>query len=140
MNDKQINQSFLGVGWSFPPEFNTLSGVVTLREGVDDIADSIKVIVNTIPGERILRPRFGCNLRDHIFEPLDISLKIQVMDIIERALILHEPRIDVNNIILKESTDPLEGKLLIEIDYTIRGTNTRYNLVFPYYLSEATDI
>ena len=134
-----INKSFLGTGWSFPPEFNTTAGVVLLRENEEDIAESLKIILTTIPGERILRPGFGCNLRDYLFEPLDVTLKTHLRDLIERALILHEPRIDVNNVLLQESVNPLEGQTLIEVDYTIRGTNTRYNLVFPFYLEEASD-
>lgn len=129
-------QSFLGTGWSFPPTFNRLARQVESVSNEQDVEQSLQIILSTSLGERVMLPRFGCNVRDHLFEPLDASLKTYLRDLIETALLYYEPRIDINSVLLRQSADPLEGKLIVEIDYTVRGTNTRYNLVYPFYLSE----
>lgn len=133
-------KSFLGTGWSFPPTFNQHLGQVELVSNENDIKQSLEIIITTSMKERVMRPRFGCDLKDFVFEPLDASLKTYLRDVIETAINYFEPRIEVESIRLKDSTDPLEGKLWIEIEYMIRATNTRYNEVYPYNLFEATDI
>lgn len=130
-------QSFLGTGWSFPPTFNRQARQVESVSNEQDIEQSLQIILSTSLGERVMLSRFGCNVRDYLFEPLDASLKTYLRDLIETALLYYEPRIDINSVLLRQSADPLEGKLIVEIDYTVRGTNTRYNLVYPFYLSEA---
>jgi len=130
-------QSFLGTGWSFPPTFDRIGRRVESVSDEKDIEQSLQIILSTSLGERVMQPRFGCNVRDYILEPLDASLKSYLRDLIETALLYYEPRIDIDGVLLSQSTDPLEGKLIVEIEYTVRGTNTRYNLVYPFYLSEA---
>ncbi|WP_298420542.1 GPW/gp25 family protein [uncultured Kordia sp.] len=131
--------TYLGKGWDFPPTFLERKGEVKLISDVEDIDKSLQTIVTTRRGERVMRPLFGCDLTDKIFENLNAT-QINIMkNRVEEAIILFEPRIDVIKIAL-DTQNILEGKFLIKVEYIIRATNTRRNIVFPYYLTEATDI
>ena len=126
--------SFLGVGWSFPPAFDNEGGEIQMLKGEDDIQSSLQVLLGTRLGERVMQPLFGCNLDAMIFELLDATLKTEMRNLIQNAILYFEPRINVDKIDL-ESADT-DGLILITVNYTIRSTNTRGNLVYPYYLSE----
>ena len=126
--------SFLGVGWSFPPVFDNEGGEVQMLKGEDDIQSSLQVLLGTRLGERVMQPLFGCNLDALIFELLDATLKTEMRDLIQNAILYFEPRINVDKIDL-ESADT-DGLILITVNYTVRSTNTRGNLVYPFYLSE----
>ena len=127
-------KSFLGVGWSFPPAFDNVGGEVEMLKGEDDIQSSLQVLLATRLGERVVQPLFGCNLDAMMFELLDTTLKTEMRDLIQKAILYFEPRINVDQIDL-ESSDT-NGLILITVNYTVRSTNTRGNLVFPFYLSE----
>jgi len=131
--------SFLGTGWSFPPRFEKRTNKVTLVSDEEDIHESLVILLSTRPGERVMNPLYGCNLDDLIFSPLNLTLKTYVADLIETAVLYFEPRIDLDKVQINENND-LEGELLIELNYRIRSTNTRRNLVYPFYRGEATDI
>lgn len=133
------NKSFLGRGWSFPPEFNRGTKAVKMLEDEADINSSLEILLATRLGERIMVPDYGCNLEELLFEPLNITIKTYVVDLIETAILYHEPRIDVNKIKI-DPTNELEGVLLINIDYTIRTTNSRRNMVFPFYKQEGNEL
>jgi uncharacterized protein len=128
---------FLGVGWSFPPKFNRDSAQVEMRSNEEDIDESLQILLSTIPGERIMRPDYGCNLEELLFNPINLSLTTYISDLIRTAILYHEPRIDVEKIDFSES-DPLEGEVRIQIDYKVRATNSRKNLVFPFYKGEGS--
>lgn len=133
------NQSFLGRGWSFPPAFDkTNKGVAMLEEEVD-IKSSLEILLSTKLGERVMVPEYGCAMENLLFEPLTTTLATFMKDLIKTAILYYEPRIDVEKIDMSES-DELEGKVIISIDYLVRSTNTRYNIVFPYYKNEGTNI
>jgi phage baseplate assembly protein W len=133
------NKSFLGTGWSFPPEFdNTIKNVVMISDE-EDIQSSLEILLSTRPGERVMRPDYGCNLDELVFEALTTTFTTYIKDLITTAILYHEPRIQVNKIDLQESGE-LEGKILIVIEYTIRSTNSRYNFVYPFYRAEGTEI
>jgi len=132
-------KAFLGTGWAFPPEFIKSQRATKMISDEEDISSSLHVLLTTRLGERIMLPKYGCNLDELLFENLDRTLITYVSDLIETAILYHEPRIDVTNIDISE-TDPQEGKLEIKIDYTIRATNARTNMVFPFYKEEGTDI
>ena len=132
------NIPFLGTGWAFPPEFELTSGELALTSGDLDIKNSLVLLLSTIPGERKMSPLYGIDLSVLLFETLSTSLKTRVTDMISRAILRFEPRIDLNEVHYAEI--PLEGMLFITLYYTIRTTNTRTNLVFPYYLMEGTDL
>lgn len=126
--------SFLGRGWSFPPA-RAGAADVALVAAEEDVRQAILVILETAPGERVMRPDFGCGLRRLVFEPLSATLRTLVRKEVEDALTAWEPRIDVREVAV--TAPPREsGTLLIDIRYVVRSTNTFYNLVYPFYLQE----
>ena len=131
--------NFLGTGWGFPPHFDANTKTVQLTTGVEDINNSLNILLSTRLGERIMLPEYGCNLDELIFESLDITLKTYIKDLISNAILYHEPRIDVSNIEL-DTTNELEGKILIRIEYIMRITNSRANMVFPFYKIEGSEV
>jgi phage baseplate assembly protein W len=131
MNEEK---SFLGVGWSFPPAFDNTGGEVQMLKGEDDIQSSLQVLLATRLGERVMQPLFGCNLDAMMFELLDTTLKTEMRDLIQKAILYFEPRVNVDQIDLESMNT--DGLILIKVNYTVRSTNTRGNLVFPFYLSE----
>lgn len=133
------NASFLGRGWSFPLGFSTDGGAVKMSDREEDIRQSLTILLSTSPGERTMRPDYGCGLRRMVFETPTESIKAKIRDEIRRAVLLFEPRIDLSRIEF-ESNDEFEAKLLINLEYTIRSINARSNMVYPFYFIEGTDI
>lgn len=131
--------SFLGTGWSFPPEFQKETKGVKMLEDEADIKSSLDILLSTRLGERIMVPDYGCNLDELLFKPLNISVKTYVVDLIKTAILYHEPRIDVRKISI-DQTNELNGELLINIEYIVRATNSRKNMVFPFYKGEGTEL
>ena len=131
--------SFLGTGWSFPPTFDFDSGQVELVSDLDDIRESLNILLSTSLGERVMQPDYGCNLDDYMFESLNNSLIGLIKHHVENAILFYEPRIIAENVDVTaaDSTDLIEGKFTITVEYTIPETNSRYNYVFDYYLNEA---
>ena len=134
-----MDRSFLGRGWSFPPSFNLSRVDVEMLEQEADIASSLEILLSTIQGERIMLPEFGCNLDELLFENLDTRMKTLMADIIESAILYHEPRIQLETVNLTDSLEQ-EGIVLITVVYRIKTTNSRFNFVYPYYKLEGTDI
>jgi phage baseplate assembly protein W len=132
------SRSFLGTGWSFPPTFRRESGGVDLVADEADIAESLRILLHTSLGERVMRPRYGANLRDHVFDPMDAATITFIEDLIRTAVIYHEPRIRVDGVTV--SPDQAAGRLDVGVTYVVRSTNTRFNLVIPYYLPEESDV
>ena len=134
-----MNLPFLGRGWSFPPTFNRTASGVEMLEDEADIVSSLEVLLSTAQGERVMLPQYGCKLDELLFENLDTRMKTLMADKVESAILYHEPRIELENVVLDESRE-LEGVVLINIVYRVKTTNSRFNLVFPYYKLEATDV
>ncbi|MDO7174061.1 GPW/gp25 family protein [Mariniflexile sp. AS56] len=134
-----IKKSFLGTGWAFPPEFVKEQKQTKMISNEEDIKSSLHILLTTRLGERIMLPNYGCNLEALLFESLNRTLITYTVDLIKTAILYHEPRIDVIKIDISE-TDPLEGKLIVSIDYIVRATNSRTNMVFPFYKEEGTNI
>jgi len=127
--------SFLGRGWSFPPVFVKSEREVKMLEAEDDVKSSIELILSTETGERVMQPGFGWKRDRWLFEGLTTTAATAIQQEIETALLLYEPRIDLNEVRLIPA--PKEtGRVEILVDYTVRNTNTRNNLVFPFYLTE----
>jgi phage baseplate assembly protein W len=126
-------RAFLGRGWAFPYQMDA-SGDVHMVEMEEDIRQSVRIILETSPGERVMRPDFGAGLRPLVFEPISAATAALVRHRVEQALIAWEPRID--SITVSVRADPPQGRLMIEIRYRVRSTNTFYNLVYPFYLIE----
>jgi len=132
-------KSFLGTGWAFPVTFNYTLGTVNMAAEVRDIEQSLTILLNTRPGERVMRPDFGCALDDLMFESLDASIITYIKDLITNAILFYEPRVNLLNIEIV--TDPAmiwEGRVLIQLDLVVRTTNGRFNFVYDFYKREAT--
>ena len=102
----------------------------------EDIHQSIQILFSTLPGERLMQEAFGCDLSGYVFEEIDQSLINSMHRTISDAILYHEPRIKLERLQISESPSE-KGLLLISMDYAIRGTNSRYNMVYPFYLKEA---
>lgn len=129
--------NFLGRGWAFPVEFNQNTSQVLLTEKEEDIRQSLIILLNTTIGERVLRPEYGCNMEDLLFEALNVTTATMITNRIKRAILFHEPRIKTDQVDLRP--DFQEGRVEVLISYTIISTNNRKNLVYPYLFIEATD-
>lgn len=132
------DDSFLGTGWGFPPTFDRGLGGVAMISDEEDIRSSLEILLSTDIGERVMQPRYGCNMHRLVFEPLDTTLQAYMEDLIRTAILYFEPRILLNGVTL--TPQYLEGRIDILIDYTVATTNTRSNYVYPYYLREGTEI
>ncbi|TCM86123.1 GPW/gp25 family protein [Rhodovulum steppense] len=134
---RQDDPSFLGRGWAFPPSFDPQNGAAMLVEAEDDIAESLRILMATRPGERVMQPGYGCRLHDLVFEPLDSETEAGIEVAISRAILFFEPRITLLGV--EVSADGwLEGTIRIRLDYKLRATNARHNRVFPFYRTEGT--
>jgi len=130
---------YIGIGWSFPPAFNHYANQVEMTTEDDDIKGSLEIILTTKLGERLLRPLFGCDLTIKVFETMNSNQVNMIKNMIEECILLYEPRIDVEKISI-QTNNAFEGVFYIHIDYTIRATNSRRNIVFPFYINEGTDL
>lgn len=128
---------FFGTGWSFPPTFYGGGAEVELVSGEADIRQSLQIILSTSMNERIMHSGFGCELNRFVFDEIDVSLINKMRSLVSDALLKHEPRIQVKEVDI-QVTGADNGLLLISINYLVRTTNNRYNLVYPFYLKEAT--
>jgi phage baseplate assembly protein W len=132
------DRSFLGRGWTFPPTFRREWYGVELLSDAEDVKSSIHIILSTLNGERVMLPTFGCNLLPAIFQVMNVPNIALIEKVVREALIYHEPRIIVGD--LTSEFFPDQGLLQIDISFTIIVTNTRTNYVFPFYVTEATNI
>jgi hypothetical protein len=128
--------SFLGRGWSFPPIFDKNAGDVRLVSDIEDIQQSLQILFTTIPNERFLQPNYGCDMTPMVFEPIDLSNLTYMKMLINNAILYFEPRIKPEK--LELNPDLTNGIVLIDLTYFVMQTNTRYNMVFPYYLKEGS--
>jgi phage baseplate assembly protein W len=127
------SKAFLGRGWAFPIGVDG-AGAIAEAAYETDIEQSVRIILGTEPGERVMRPDFGAGLRGLVFEPINTTTMALVQFRVRNALIQWEPRID--SVTVNVSAEPPIGKLKIDISYRIRTTNTFYNLVYPFYIRE----
>jgi uncharacterized protein len=127
---------FLGTGWSFPPEFGPGGAEVALVSELEDVHQSLVILFSTALGERPMQESFGCKLDAVLFEEMDQALVNRITSLIHDAVLQHETRIQLDEVDV--SADASEsGVLRIRLDYAILGSNSRYNMVFPFYLNEA---
>ena len=129
-------RDFLGAGWKFPIQTDAF-GEIVLSQNEQNIKESILIIVMTSRGERVMRPEFGCDIRDLVFEPINVGTLALVEANIRESLTLFEQRIDVLSVDARADKEEADrGKLLITVNYRVRTTNSEFNLVFPLYLKE----
>jgi uncharacterized protein len=130
-------ESFLGKGWTFPPTFNNVLGSVQMVADEKDIFQSLNILLSTQLKERVMRSDFGCDLSPLLYENITVTLLTKIKGIIENAILLYEPRIDLIEVDFFND-DTNNGVINIDIIYKIRATNSRKNYVYPYYLEEGT--
>jgi uncharacterized protein len=135
--NSNTNASFLGKGWGFPPGFSQNGRDVMQVSEQEDIQQSLFILLNTAQGERIMREDFGCDLQRFMYEEISQSLINSLTLLITNSVLYYEPRILLNTVTIDES-EQTQGLLNISIDYTVRSTNSRFNLVYPFYLNEAS--
>jgi phage baseplate assembly protein W len=128
--------SFLGRGWGFPPMFSRQTSQVIMTSDEEDINKSLEILLSTTIGERFLQPLYGCNLEEYVFETMNASTKTSIKITVKNAILMFEPRI---KLLVVELLDDFisEGRIDISVDYEVINTNTRFNLVYPFYLNEA---
>ena len=129
------DRTFLGQGWAFPPQFDTGITPTKMVSANEDIQQSLHILLSTRKRERIMRPDFGCDLHELVFRNMDLTSRTQLIEAIEKAVLYYEPRITLDEVLLDTSEEP-NGILRITLEYTIRMTNTRTNMVYPYYYEE----
>jgi phage baseplate assembly protein W len=129
--------AFLGTGWGFPPTFSNGGKAVDMVSGVADIHESLHILLTTRPGERVLQEDFGCALDSVVFEEIDQSMLNALASSISDAILYGEPRIILEAISVIESEEQ-PGMLLINLTYSIPATNSRFNMVYPFLINEAT--
>ncbi len=132
-------KSFLGTGWSFPPVFSPANRGAVMVSDEEDIRQSLVILFSTNPGERVMQPGYGCPLRSLMFQPLDEGTLTVMRDMVRKAVLFYEPRIDLDSV----DVDPeraLEGVLMVRLAYRVRSTNSRSNMVYPFHFLEATDL
>ena len=127
-------KEFLGVGWKFPVKLDA-SGRFELSKYEEDIEESIRIILGTIPGERVMQPEFGCGIYEYVFSTINISNLALIEEEVKKALTLYELRIEIIKVKAYPDTNR-DGVILIDIEYRVISTNTRQNLVYPFYLTE----
>ncbi|MDF2837297.1 MAG: baseplate protein [Paenibacillus sp.] len=132
-----MSAPFLGKGWKFPVQVDKTTGRIRMSEGEEDIEEAIRIIIRTSKGERLMRPDFGCGLRGFVFGTTDdMSMRLIASDVKE-AIRDWEPR--VKDIEVTARPDPVgNGRVLLEVGYTVRSTNNLFNQVYPFYLEEGT--
>jgi uncharacterized protein len=135
----QTYTSFLGTGWSFPPEFVLESGEVLMTSDEADIAASLKILLGTALGERLFNPKYGLDMHGMLFEPMSTTMKTFLKDLTRNAILIYEPRIDLLSLELDTSAQ-LEGKVAIILEYEVRATNSRFNLVYPFYIADGSEV
>jgi phage baseplate assembly protein W len=127
------NTDFLGLGWNFPVSLDHTGQIELAPDSEEGIRQSIWTILATSPGERVMRPGFGCGIHDLVFGVNNAATATAVTRAVRQALATWEPRIDVLD--AQAAPDPSRSNvLLIQISYQVRSTNSRFNLVYPFYL------
>ena len=128
-------KAFLGRGWAMPVALDPRTGLVASVAYEEDIRQSILIILETSPGERVMRPNFGCGIHEMVFTAVDSTALQRIRSTVEEALRRCEARIDVLGVNIDEAAT-LDGQLVVEIEYRVRQTNQLGNLVFPFYFRE----
>jgi phage baseplate assembly protein W len=142
MNNNDQNTSytsFLGTGWSFPPEFSQEIGEVLMTTDEADIQASLRILLGTAAGERLMNPLYGLDMQEMLFEPMGTTTKTLLKDRFKHAILIYEPRIILLSLELDSSLE-LEGRISIILEYEVRATNSRFNLVYPFYTTDSNEV
>ena len=128
----QDNADFVGRGISFPMRVDQ-SGAIAFTTGGADIDGSLRMVLTTAPGERLMRPQFGCRIWDLLFEPINANTIGLMTESVKDAVSQWEPRVDLEEVLVEP--DPRDhSRVMISLKYKVRATNDRRNLVYPFYV------
>ena len=130
---------FLGTGWGFPPSFDWRTKETVMVSQADDVLQSLHILLGTVPGERVMQPSYGCGLHRMVFEVISDSSITEIKDIVSKAVLFFEVRISLHNIEV-DIEGAADGLVRLRLDYTLRTTNTRTNMVYPFYLREGNNL
>jgi Bacteriophage baseplate protein W len=126
-----VNTQFIGRGWAFPMSVAPTGGVAMVEQE-REIEQAIRIVLGTAPGERPMRPEFGCGIHDYVFAPSDGATAGRIAHEVRIALDRWEPRIEVTDVVVTFDTAN-EGVLYVDVHYALRSSNSERNLVFPFY-------
>jgi uncharacterized protein len=127
-----MTKDIVGRGWAFPPKIGPQGGLA-LTSGLSELDQAVEIILTTSPGQRVMRPGFGCRLQELVFMPNNNQTAAQARRYVEEALGMWEPRIRVVNVEVGPDPDS-SNRLLIEIEYEVKSTHDKRSLVHPFYL------
>ncbi len=136
-----LDKPFLGRGWAFPPQFiiREYYHGTAMTEEEEDIRQSLNILLSTMPGERIFRPDYGCNTKAWVFSKMNATQMTLIIDEIEQAVLTGEPRVSLEKIEINDHNYK-EERLIIYLFYFVKQTNSRSNIVYPFYFEEGTDL
>jgi phage baseplate assembly protein W len=137
MYQEHGQQTWLGKGFGFPVTINESKKDLAIAEYEEKIRQSILIILGTAKGERVMRPDFGCDIYDLVFESRSPATESRISQLVQDSLLFFEPRITVRNVYVQSESDSDGEKLLINISYQVRATNNVFNLVYPFYLERS---
>ena len=133
-------EDIIGTGWSFPPHFSKAAdggaGII-MHSGVQEIEDSLSVLFSTQLGDRLFRPDFGCNLTEFQFKMIDSASENRLKRMIDNAIREYEPRILVQKLDI-DLSDIDDGKVRIDLQYSIKATYVKDNIIYPYHFENDT--
>ena len=127
-----MTDSIIGHGWAFPPKIDAQGGLA-LTDPASEIRQAILIILSTSPGQRVMRPTFGCRLHELVFSPNNSVTAAQARRYVEEAIGMWEPRVRLAKVAVRPDPDD-HARLLISVDYEIKASHDRRSLVYPFYL------
>jgi phage baseplate assembly protein W len=130
-------KAFLGVGWAYPVGIDPVTGLTATAAYENDVLQSLKIILTTARGERVMRPDFGCGIYDLAFAVIDRATLTRVESEVRDSIMKYEARVELINVVVDPS-QAADGMLRIEVEYRIRRTNQVGNLVYPFYFREGS--
>lgn len=129
------NREFVGQGLHWPLQLNSQGGVL-MTQGETEIEQSIRIILETIPGERVMRPEFGCRAWELLFAPRNTTTESQLIEFVQDALRMWEPRINVTSVTIASNTGYDDSVILTDIRYIVKNTHDERSIVYPFYIMD----
>jgi phage baseplate assembly protein W len=131
------DREFIGQGWAFPLQLSP-RGQVALAHGERDIEQAIRIILETVPGERVMRPEFGCRAKELLFAPMNAATEVLLVRYVQLALEQWEPRVTIVSVRVVDS--PSDGVWQVGINYEVKATHDTRSIVYPFYISEEEQV
>ncbi|HMN44657.1 MAG TPA: GPW/gp25 family protein [Povalibacter sp.] len=135
LQDADKQKTWMGRGWSYPVMVDPLTGDIAMSVYEEDIRQSLRIILSTARGERVMRPAFGCGIHELVYDVLDTALVTRIEASVREAVLRYEARIELLEVSV-DTSNFLRGHLVVQIEYRVRQTNQRDNLVYPFYFRE----